>query len=126
MKCVFNLVVMALLTTTLVIAAANAGYARATHELSTAGNRTIVICGSAGQAETITLDRNGNPIDDPIEDCVHCADCSLVPVMDLTRSAISPRPEGCARIVWAVPETAPVVLREIESPSRGPPNQKVV
>jgi len=126
MKCVFNLVLMVLLTTTLVIAASYGVYARTAHVLSNAENQTIVICGAGGQAETITLDRNGNPVESPIKDCAHCDDCGLVPIVDLTGPVISARPEGFVSMAWILPTAAPRALREIESPSRGPPNQKVM
>lgn len=128
MKCVFNLALMILLTTAVVIASAYAGYARATHMLlhSNAGPRTIVICGAGGQAETITLDRNGNPVDSPAEDCAHCADCSLVPIADLTVPLIGARPEGWAIMAFNLPGAAPAALHGIGPRSRGPPIQKVV
>lgn len=128
MKCAFSLALMILLTTAVSIASAYAGYARATHMLlhSNAGIRTIVICGAGGQAETVTLDRNGNPVDSPVEGCAHCADCSLVPIADLTVPLIGARPAGWADIAWTLPAGVPGALREIGPRSRGPPNQKVV
>ncbi|WP_281841877.1 hypothetical protein [Sinisalibacter aestuarii] len=114
------------LVANLIAALVFAGYAETAHALTAAGSRTIVICGTAGEAETITLDRNGDRVENPVADCVHCADCTLVSVF------IDPsNPEPCLRQAGlragsVVTGEAPELTRPVEHPSRGPPSQKVV
>ncbi|MBV7378907.1 hypothetical protein [Maritimibacter dapengensis] len=122
-----NRVVLILsLVASLIAATGFVGYAKTAHALSAAGARTIVICGTAGEAEAITLDRNGDPIDDATTSCAHCADCTLVSVfVDPT----NPGPatfSGPGQVAVELVGNASVVAREVEYPSRGPPSQKVV
>ncbi|WP_146609937.1 hypothetical protein [Salipiger aestuarii] len=58
------------------LATAASGSLRLAHGLAMAGQQAIVICGSSG-IETITLDRNGNPVEPAPSSCDHCADCML-------------------------------------------------
>ena len=65
-----------LLTASLVLSAAAGGYLRTAHEIARAGQSDIVICGEFG-TRTITLDRNGNPVEPAPSACGHCSDCTL-------------------------------------------------
>lgn len=66
-----------LLIASLVLAASASGYFRTAHQISAAGQVTVVICGQDGPG-AVTLDRDGAPIDPTGNQCSHCADCSLV------------------------------------------------
>lgn len=103
-----------------------AGYVEPSHALAAAGARTIVICGAAGEAEAITLDRNGDPVDARATGCAHCADCTLVSVfLDPVNPELRLTP-AMTRATDAVTGQASDVTRLVEHPSRGPPSQKVV
>ena len=73
--------------------------ADAAMSLAQNGLSTVVICSDEG-AETITLDRSGNPVDPPsMPDCSHCPACML----HVTALPVMPA-------VWSRPGKAPHLL----------------
>lgn len=115
-----------LLGVSLALSASHASYARAAHAMSLAGSQTIIICGTDGQAEAITLDRNGNPVDVPSAICANCADCTMVAGL-VSRDLPDVQRSDCVTIGrFANPDDIADVPRRVEHPSRGPPSQKEV
>lgn len=100
------------------------GYAQARPAATDLGVTQIVICGDAG-AETIRLDRHGNPIED--DRCLRnlCSACIAAPTLTSLDSTAQVMPPLTMRAA----DTAPVVARaafvrplSIPHP-RGPPAQ---
>lgn len=114
------------LVASLIAAGAFAGYAKTLHAMTAAGAQTIVICGENGQAEAITLDRNGDPVDAPAVSCAQCSDCTLLSVVAASEPRVVPLPAGVSPASGLVFRAIPVLTHPIQYPSRGPPIQKVV
>lgn len=114
-----------LLTVSLAFAASANGYFRTAHAIQSAGLSTITICARNGSS-TITLDRNGAPVDADSLTCTHCADCYLAAAFGVRiTSDIFRKVESTRLTVWSVsPEPKAPVRSGLQMP-RAPPVQKI-
>lgn len=95
---------------------------RVSHALASLGAVELVICGMDG-AETITMDRDGNRIDDPGADCDHCADCMVPPMVDLPQTGGVAIPCNLLPVRHCVSEAQGAAQTVVRSRARGPPTR---
>lgn len=111
-----------LLVLSLLLSAGSSGFLRAAHAVARAGQQTLVICSETG-AETITLDRDGNPVS-PATPCAHCADCTVPAAVLFAAVPTTARPAAQSR------RLSPPLVRRLNaipvdpSRARGPPATK--
>jgi hypothetical protein len=111
-----------LLIASLLLSAAVSELFRTSHEISSAGHNTVVICGQNGTS-VVTLDRDGIPIDPADTSCVHCTACTLVSVLEMPSTVFFDR-AACAKEpnvrVVSKPVWGTYVARKLP---RGPPSE---
>lgn len=107
----------------LMLSTASSAAMRSAQAIAGAGQQTIVICGASG-AETVTLDRHGQPVAPSPATCRHCADCMVpalvLPVPVQTLPMVAQRAARRTRPVARSLNPTPVT----PSRARGPPATK--
>lgn len=122
MSRVFHIALAAFLVLNLLGSAAFAGYARTAHGLAMAGAVTLVICASGEEAQSVTLDRKGAPIDPAGQTCSHCDMCLPLAATKPREAALAARDVPVRCLGAAAQKQIFVKQDRLRPAGRGPPS----